>query len=250
MQVDTRVKIVLLLASSISLFASSGILGVSLWALALLLVLRACRVSFDEVLHGTRPALAILVLTTLFNAFVLDGSGTVPLIGVVGISYAGALRAAAAVSRILLLVGLALSFAASTTAEELVDAVIRLLRPFEVLSLDVQAAALALALALGFFPLVSYELAAIRSAQESRGAAFSEGPLFDRLRVWVSVFTPLLVALFRRADRLSVSMESRCYREDRPHVVAPASLGARDRFVLVFGLATIAVIVVASRLVG
>ncbi len=250
MQVDARVKIALLLTASISLFLSSGVAGVILWVFALIAVLRICHVPFGDVARGAKPALVVLVLTVLFNALVLDGSGTIPLVGTLGVSYAGAMRAAAAVSRILLLVGLALSFAARTTAEELVDAVIRLLRPLEALGCNVQAVALALALALGFFPLVSYEFTAIRSAQESRGAAFSEGSMFGRLRVWVSVFTPLLVALFRRADRLSVSMEARCYREDRPRVVAPAPLSARDRFVLAFGLVAIAVIVAVSRLVG
>ncbi|MFR3450778.1 MAG: hypothetical protein ACLTSX_03140 [Collinsella sp.] len=37
----------------------------------------------------------------------------------------------------------------------------------------------------------------------ARGARFDEGGLVERIRIWGSVLTPLVVGLFRRADRLA-----------------------------------------------
>lgn len=245
--VDARVKIALLTISSIALFLSTGPVAVALWVVVLAAVLHSCSVPIDTALGAAKPAAAILVLTVLFNALVVDGSASIGLAGPVGISIAGAHRAAAAVSRIILLAGLVLAFASCTRAEEVSEAVLRLLRPLSVVGVPIQGVALALSLALGFFPVVSLELSSIRSAQESRGANFSSGPLFERLRVWVAVFTPLIIALFRRADRLAISMEARCYREDRPREVVPLPLRGRDVFALVGGLLLISAIVLLSR---
>ena len=47
--------------------------------------------------------------------------------------------------------------------------------------------------------------------QTARGAAFDEGSVLRRVRAWASVLTPVVVGLFRRADRVAESMDARLY---------------------------------------
>ena len=47
----------------------------------------------------------------------------------------------------------------------------------------------------------------MRAAQASRGAAFEDAGLVRRLRAYGGLVVPVLVGLFRRADRLAAAME-------------------------------------------
>ncbi len=93
-----------------------------------------------------------------------------------------------------------------------------------------------LSLALRFIPLVSEELNRIRLAQRARGASFDNGTVIERIGVWASVLTPLMIGLFRRADRLAEAMSARCYDAvSAGRLPAPRPLGSLDRRVLVVG---------------
>ena len=106
--------------------------------------------------------------------------------------------------------------------------------PFEEASMD--------AVVRIYAPCKAEELARVRDAQWARGAAFSEGGLRARLGAWQTVFVPLFVGLFRRADALAVAMDARCYgTSDVPRTsLARRRLTAGDVCVLVAGLAACA----------
>ena len=147
---------------------------------------------------------------------------------------AGGMRGVTAVVRILILVGFSLAVSSSTTATQISDAVVRLLRPLAHFGMPVAALGTVLSLALRFIPLVSEELGRIRLAQRARGARFDEGGLVERIRIWGSVLTPLMVGLFRRADRLAEAMSARCYdASSEGRLPVPRPLGHRDRALLV-----------------
>ena len=99
----------------------------------------------------------------------------------------------------------------TTTSTDLVQAFSWLLVPLACVGVPVGDIALVLSLALRFIPMVFEELARIRDAQASRGANLSSGPVVNRVRAWGAVFVPLFVGLFRRADRIAIAMDSRCY---------------------------------------
>lgn len=236
-RVDARVKIVLLLASTVSLFATRASWLCALWALVLAAAIHCSGMSIRTHARALRPVAFILAFTLLANALALDGHGDIALSGPVGIDTAGALRGALAVFRIVVLLGLALAVSSSTTPPELADACVALLRPLGRFGVPVADIGLLLSLALRFIPLVSEELARVRLAQRSRGVDFESGGIVRRVRAWASVLTPLVVSLFRRADRLGESMAARCYAEGASDVAAGDALGARDRVVLAGGFA-------------
>lgn len=226
-RVDARAKLVVLLLASVASFAAPVPIGLAVVALGLACALVASRTSPYEVLLGLRPALVVLGLSLVANAVVLVGQP--------GISWAGLARGATAVCRIVLVVGFALVFSATTMPPAIADALSALLAPLRRLGLPVGDLAMMLSMALRFIPLTMEEAERIRSAQRARGARLDEGGPLARLRGWGQVLVPLLVSLFRRADELASAMTDRSYTGEQTSFAGP--LAVRDVVVLAVGAA-------------
>lgn len=239
-RVDARAKLALLLMVTVAAFVVPAPAGLVALAALLVFTAHAARVTPLSFARALRPASFILAFSLLANALRVDGSGQFALLGPVGFDLAGAARGAVAVARIGLLVGFALTISASTTPTALADACTRLLWPLKRLGLPSAEIGMTVSVALRFVPLVSEELERIRLAQRSRGARFDEGGVLARVRAWASVVTPLAVSLFRRADALGESMESRCFGAADQSALAPLALAARDRVLLVCGVLALA----------
>lgn len=227
---DARVKLVLLLVYSISLFFISSWLGLCLYMVACLTVCVVARLPVKRLLRMLLPLYFILVFTLFFNSFSFDvakvgemyGMGDVSagmlqyfepiaLIGSFGFVPAGFARGCFYVLRIIFLVFASLVVTFTTTSNELVDALNDFLRPLKKLRVPTDDLATIISIALRFIPITAEEIERIHAAQQSRGAAFGEGNIFRRIKAWQPVLIPLFVGLFRRASNLAVAMEARCY---------------------------------------
>lgn len=235
-RVDARVKLILLLLATVGVFSAQSPVVLSAWAVVLFGALGAVRMRPSRILSAMRPVAIVLTFTLIANLVSCDGRAMIELAGPVGLDSAGGLRGLLAVVRIVLLVGFSLVVAASTTGTQLSDACVRLLRPCARWGVPVGPLGTVLSLALRFIPLVSEELNRIRLAQRARGASFDNGTVIERIGVWASVLTPLMIGLFRRADRLAEAMSARCYDAvSAGRLPAPRPLGSLDRRVLVVG---------------
>lgn len=235
-RVDARVKLILLLLATVGVFSAQSPVVLLAWAVVLFGALGAARMRPSRILSAMRPVAIVLTFTLIANLVSCDGRATIELAGPVGLDPAGGLRGLLAVVRIVLLVGFSLVVAASTTGTQLSDACVRLLRPCARWGVPVGPLGTVLSLALRFIPLVSEELNRIRLAQRARGASFDNGTVIERIGVWASVLTPLMIGLFRRADRLAEAMSARCYDAvSAGRLPAPRPLGSLDRRVLVVG---------------
>lgn len=245
--VDARVKIAVLLVATLGVFTAADAWEWCFWFAALAVTVFSARMGARDVLRGMRPVAIILMFTLVANLVSCDGHGAVPLVGPARLDPAGGMRGVTAVVRILILVGFSLAVSSSTTATQISDAVVRLLRPLVHFGMPVAALGTVLSLALRFIPLVSEELGRIRLAQRARGARFDEGGLVERIRIWGSVLTPLVVGLFRRADRLAEAMSARCYdASSEGRLPVPRPLGRRDRALLVVSLTSMAAVIAVS----
>lgn len=244
--VDARVKVILLLVATAALFAARAPWTLAMWAMLCLLVLRASGIGGRAVARALKPVALLFAFIVCANLVSCDGSADVAIAGSVGISTVGAARAATAVARIIMLVCLALSVAASTTPTKLAQACTSLMRPLGHIGVPIEDVGLVLAMALRFIPVVSEEAGRIRLAQRARGVNFDEGSVLRRVRAWAAVLTPLVVGLFRRADRVAESMDARCYgqRSSGKHRRVP--LQPADKLVLLGGLVVMAVLTVLS----
>ena len=244
--VDARVKVTLLLVATAALFAARAPWTLAMWAMLCLLALRASGIGGKAVAHALKPVALLFAFIVCANLVSCDGSADVAIAGSVGISTVGAARAATAVARIIMLVCLALSVATSTTPTKLAHACTSLMRPLGHIGVPIEDVGLVLSMALRFIPVVSEEAGRIRLAQRARGVNFDEGSVLRRVRAWAAVLTPLVVGLFRRADRVAESMDARCYgqRSSGQHRRVP--LQPADKLVLLGGLVVMAVLTVLS----
>lgn len=244
--VDARVKVTLLLVATAALFAARAPWTLAMWAMLCLLVLRASGIGGKAVAHALKPVALLFAFIVCANLVSCDGSADVAIAGSVGISTVGAAHAATAVARIIMLVCLALSVATSTTPTKLAHACTSLMRPLGHIGVPIEDVGLVLSMALRFIPVVSEEAGRIRLAQRARGVNFDEGSVLRRVRAWAAVLTPLVVGLFRRADRVAESMDARCYgqRSSGKHRCVP--LQPADKLVLLGGLVVMAVLTVLS----
>lgn len=244
--VDARVKVILLLVATAALFAARAPWALAMWAMLCLLVLRASGIGGKAVARALKPVALLFAFIVCANLVSCDGSADVAIAGSVGISTVGAARAATAVARIIMLVCLALSVAASTTPTKLAHACTSLMRPLGHIGVPIEDVGLVLSMALRFIPVVSEEAGRIRLAQRARGVNFDERSVLRRVRAWAAVLTPLVVGLFRRADRVAESMDARCYgqRSSGKHRRVP--LQPADKLVLLGGLVVMAALTVLS----
>ncbi|MCI7774248.1 MAG: energy-coupling factor transporter ATPase [Enorma sp.] len=244
--VDARVKVILLLVATAALFAARAPWALAVWAMLCLLVLRASGIGGRAVARALKPVALLFAFIVCANLVSCDGSADVAIAGSVGMSTVGAARAATAVARIIMLVCLALSVAESTTPTKLAQACTSLMRPLGHIGVPIEDVGLVLSMALRFIPVVSEEAGRIRLAQRARGVNFDEGSVLRRVRAWAAVLTPLVVGLFRRADRVAESMDARCYgqRSSEQHRRVP--LQPADKLVLLGGLVVMAVLTVLS----
>lgn len=244
--VDARVKVTLLLVATAALFAARAPWALAMWAMLCLLVLRASGIGGKAVARALKPVALLFAFIVCANLVSCDGSADVAIAGSVGISTVGAARAATAVARIIMLVCLALSVAESTTPTKLAHACTSLMRPLGHIGAPIEDVGLVLSMALRFIPVVSEEAGRIRLAQRARGVNFDEGSVLRRVRAWAAVLTPLVVGLFRRADRVAESMDARCYGQRSSEQYRRVPLQPADKLVLLGGLVVMAVLTVLS----
>lgn len=193
---DPRVKVVLLAVYTIALFWVDTFAGQGIFALLLLAALLSSGISPWRLLGLGLPVYVLAALTVVFASFN-------PATGIV----AGCLYAV----RVVLLVIPSFLVTFTTTSTQLVAALRWFLQPLRYVRVPVDDISMVFSLVVRFIPLTAMEFCQIRDAQCARGARIATGNLLQRFTIWGNVFIALFVQLFRRADRLAVAMDARCY---------------------------------------
>lgn len=257
---DARVKILLLIAYSVTLFLVHTWTGLAICAMLFVLVALASGIAFRRFFGLIVPVYVLVAFTIVFNAFSLDvwqaasagaaaGLGDVSagifanmepvaFVGAFGLVPAGFARGCFFAARIILLVVASLVVTYTTISTDLTAALADFMRPLRRFHVPVDDIATVFSLALRFIPITAEEFGRIHDAQWTRGASFGVGSMWQRLRAWQTVLIPLFVGLFRRADALAVAMDARCY--GAPEVertsLASRAFTAQSACVLVVGM--------------
>ncbi|MFQ6051990.1 MAG: energy-coupling factor transporter transmembrane component T family protein [Candidatus Hydrothermarchaeota archaeon] len=95
----------------------------------------------------------------------------------------------------------------TTSPTEMIKGIEVFLRPFDRLGLSSHKIAMMMVISVRFLPIFFEELEKIKDAQISRGMNYSK----FSLRAIFSISIPLLNNLFKRAEELSLALETRCY---------------------------------------
>ena len=100
----------------------------------------------------------------------------------------------------------------TTRPSNLTDGLESVMHPLKYIKVPVHEIAMMMSIALRFIPILMEETDKIMKAQLARGADFENGNIVKRVKNYIPVLVPLFVASFRRANELTLAMESRCYR--------------------------------------
>lgn len=222
-RLDARTKLLstlALLSVNVSGRSSAPVAGMFLLVFG---VAGLARLRLTLVLSNLRPMAWLLVLTVLLNAALTPGRGVWGPLTEEGVRQGLFLA--------LRLAGLVLTaslLTLTTSPLDLADGMERLLRPAKKVGVPAHELAMTMTIALRFVPTLADEAERLRRAQLSRGADI-EGGLLRRIRGLTSLLVPLFLSAFRRADRLAVAMEARCYRGEKGRThYAQAGFKGRD----------------------
>jgi energy-coupling factor transport system permease protein len=135
-------------------------------------------------------------------------------------------------SRILIFVLATFVMSLTTSPLSLSEAIVSLLKPLQLLRIPIYDLGMILFIALRFIPVLANELDMIRKAQIIRGVEFS-GSLRNRIRRSAALILPVFFSALRRADDLSVAIETRGYRSGLPRSsLKPLKFGKIDYLTL------------------
>ncbi len=213
---DPRTKILLSIAYMVMAFLSKNLLCYAFMVLFTVGLVLMSRISLRIVLRGIKPIIFVLIFTMILNLLFSQGeSGAEPILAFwrIKIYEAGIWRAVLMALRVVLLVvGAGILLTYTTTPIALTDGIESLLSPLKALRLPVHEFAMMMTIALRFIPTLIEETEKIMNAQKARGADFSNGNIFKRIRALIPILIPLFVSSFQRALDLATAMECRCYR--------------------------------------
>ncbi len=237
-QLDPRVKLVTTVVFIISLFIAKGILGYAIATVFLAMVIRMSKVPFGYMTKGLKAILMILMLTVIFNLFLIDGDIVLWRFGFLRITDKGLRTAVFMAIRLIYLILGSSIMTLTTTPNDLTDGLEKLLGPLKKLHVPVHEIAMMMSIALRFIPILLEETDKIMKAQIARGADFETGNLIQKAKAMVPLLVPLFISAFRRANDLAMAMEARCYHGgDGRTKMKPLHYEHRDRvaYVVVWG---------------
>jgi energy-coupling factor transport system permease protein len=209
-KLDARTK----LAASVLLMGGC-LYARSPWSFGLLYSLLLAAVLLSRVppaytLRNIRFFIWLISLAVLLNLFFTEGTQIASL-GPAGITAEGICAAAIALVRLLFVVTTASLLTLTTAPLDMTDGLSRSLLFLRRFRVPVKELGLMSALALSYIPVLVDETRAVSLAQRSRGARL-EGEGLRALKSSLALLLPVLVSSLRRADRLALAMESRCFR--------------------------------------
>lgn len=210
-QLDPRVKLVTTVIYIISLFVAKGIMGYAVATVFLAVVIRLSKVPFRYITKGLKAILMILMITVIFNLFLVDGDYELWRFGFLRITDQGLRTAFFMALRLIYLIIGSSVMTLTTTPNDLTDGLEKLLGPLKKIHVPVHEIAMMMSIALRFIPILLEETDKIMKAQMARGADFETGNLIQKAKAMVPLLVPLFISAFRRANDLAMAMEARCY---------------------------------------
>lgn len=234
-RIDSRVRLVALLALTVGLFLCQSLIGMGCAVLLVGAMVTFAHVDMRRLFRMMLPALPVLIAVLLANALRIDGTADVMLTTHLGVSLSGLLAGTTAVTRILLLVSMVASIVTGMSSIDITRVIDAILAPFARIGVHTADISMVLSVTLSLMPQAYEEFIRIAQAQRARGAKLDEGKVTQRLHAWYAVMTPLVVVLFARADALARAMRLRGFRGAM--TLPQRRLTSRDWIALVLAIA-------------
>lgn len=216
-RLDPRSKILISVAVMVVVLIFKSILFYCFLVGALLTLLAIGRIGWSQIGRNLKPVLIFILITSLFH-LIFSGHADVKRIDIFGlfsIGQSGIYLATVYSLRIMIFFLTALSLLLTTGPLSFAEGLVALLKPLRIFRVPVDDIGMILFIALRFIPVLSDEVDTIRKSQFIRGIRYS-GTRRERLKNAASLIMPLFFSALRRADDLSVAIETRGYRSGEP----------------------------------
>lgn len=249
-QLDPRVKLVATMLYIVSLFVAKGLLGYVIATLFLGMVIRMSKVPFGFMIKGLKAIIMLLMITVIFNLFLIDGDVVLWHFGFLRITDQGLKTAVFMAIRLIYLIIGSSVMTLTTTPNDLTDGLERLLGPLRKLHVPVHEISMMMSIALRFIPILLEETDKIMKAQMARGADFESGNLIQKAKAMIPLLVPLFISAFRRANDLAMAMEARCYRGGEGRTkMKPLHYESKDRMAYLVIWSYLGLMVVFGRVI-
>lgn len=210
-RMDPRAKILCTMIFIVAIFLAQGLWSYLLVTAFILGSISVSGVPFKMVWKAVKPLWIILLFTMCIHVLTTPGTELFTW-GWIHISEEGIRNGVLMTLRLVYLIAFSSLLTYTTSPIVLTDGIEALLMPFKRVGVPAHELAMMMTIALRFIPTLLEETDRIMKAQESRGADFSTGNLWQRAKAMVPLLVPLFISAFRRADDLATAMEARCYR--------------------------------------
>ena len=231
---DPRTKLAFLLIYIVCTFLADTVLQCAVVLLALVGLIALSRVPLSFMLKGLRTPLIVLLVVDILNILLLDDG----------------LRFSILMSLRIIEVVLASNLLTLTTRpKEIADGLEKGFGWLKVFKVPVHDFATMVAIAFRFIPLLTQEVRDLMDAQKMRGANYSHGSIVKRAKALGPLTVTVFASAFRRADELSLAMDSRLYNYcDNPGKMNPLCYGSYDAasYVAVFTFLAVMILMKAG----
>lgn len=217
-RINPRVKLASLLFIVAAVVNIGSLVGYGICFLFAGLLIRLSQTSVSTALSSVRRLTPFFVIIFLMNFLFYGPENPWVQIWIFQPSYEGMIQGINVIARVFLLLIFSNILTVTTAPLEMTGALETMLSPLRVVKLPVGQIAMILSVAMQFIPTLFEETDMIRKAQMARGARFDSQRLTDKAKAVVPLVVPIFLAAFKRADELSLAMEARGYRPDRPYI--------------------------------
>ncbi len=249
-RLDPRMKFILAIAYIVVGFICQNVFAFALLLVSVLFLILLSKIPMKVILRSVRAIIFIMIFTAIINVFLSVGEENELLFSwkFIHIYSSGLYNAVFIVVRILaMIIGASVFLTYTTTPIQLTDAIERIFSPLKVLHVPVHEFAMMMTIALRFIPTIVEETQKIMSAQKARGADFSTGSVFKRIKALIPIIIPLFISAFRRAGDLATAMTCRCYRGGKGRTrMTVLKLSYRDIIAVIWMIIFIAGVVVIN----
>jgi energy-coupling factor transport system permease protein len=216
-RLDARTKVIMVLMVMVAALFSTSLYFYAVLTGLLLAMLLSCRLGWGLIFGNLKPVIWFVAFTAIFH--LLFSGREDPHIALniwfISISHRAVEMAVVFSSRILIFVLATFVLSLTTNPLSLSEALVSLLKPLRWIKIPIYDLGMILFIALRFIPVLANELDMIRKAQFIRGVEFT-GSMRIRLKRSIALVLPVFFSSLRRADDLSVAIETRGYRSGRP----------------------------------
>ena len=247
-RLDPRVKLAATLVFILSLFVFRSPEAYAAATVFLGAVIHLSKVPLKFMLRGLKSIFLLLMITVLFNLFLIDGT-VVFRIWKLQITKEGIATAVSMAVRLIYLIVGASVMTLTTTPNDLTDGLEKALAPLKKIKVPVHEISMIMSIALRFIPILLEETDKIMKAQMARGADFESGGLIRKAKNMIPLLVPLFISAFRRASDLAMAMEARGYHGGEGRTkMKPLVYQRRDYGAYLCLLAYLAVMFLVNRL--